>query len=83
MPLVSSQLFLLAILFATSHGQINSADYQINCSTLREGQYLCPLPDIDLATQQPRGCTRDNRANSKHYNLKFIFIFLNKNREAI
>ncbi|GLH01327.1 TM2 domain-containing protein CG10795 [Gryllus bimaculatus] len=41
--------------------------YYVDCSTLRMGQYKCPHPDIindyiDPQTQQPRGCTKENKA---------------------
>ncbi|XP_031620496.1 TM2 domain-containing protein CG10795 [Contarinia nasturtii] len=38
---------------------------EINCSTLRMGQYMCPDPNInhiDPKTQQPIGCTKNNVA---------------------
>lgn len=37
----------------------------IDCSTLRVGQYMCPDPNInhiDSQTQQPIGCTKNNVA---------------------
>ena len=45
----------------------NGADntYEIDCGNLRMGQYICPHPDydfIDLKTQQPKGCTKENKA---------------------
>lgn len=39
--------------------------YEIDCNNLRMGQYVCPDPDYDLIdpkTQQPRGCTKENKA---------------------
>ncbi|XP_019882779.1 TM2 domain-containing protein CG10795 isoform X2 [Camponotus floridanus] len=39
--------------------------YEIDCNNLRMGQYICPHPDydfIDPKTQQPRGCTKENKA---------------------
>lgn len=39
--------------------------YRTDCSTLKMGQYICPDPDYDLIdpqTQQPRGCSRENKA---------------------
>lgn len=36
--------------------------YYLNCSSVRVGQYLCPLPDIDAETQQPFNCTINNTA---------------------
>ncbi|CAH1392971.1 unnamed protein product [Nezara viridula] len=57
-------VFLMLIL--TEH-LVQSMDvYRVDCSTLRMGQYLCPDPDnldfIDPATQQPKGCTKENKA---------------------
>lgn len=42
--------------------------YKVDCSTLRMGQYLCPDPEYDLIdpkTQQPRDCTKENKAKGK------------------
>ncbi|KAF6215824.1 hypothetical protein GE061_000159 [Apolygus lucorum] len=39
--------------------------HRTDCSTLRLGQFICPDPEYDLidpATQQPRGCTKENKA---------------------
>ncbi|XP_057376953.1 TM2 domain-containing protein CG10795-like [Daphnia carinata] len=36
---------------------------QTNCSSLQMGQYLCN-PEIDPLTQQPKGCSRNNIANT-------------------
>jgi len=36
--------------------------YELNCTTLRVGQYVCPWPLIDPDTQQPANCTIDNTA---------------------
>jgi len=46
------------------------ADYHVECSTLRMGQYICPDPDpsydyIDPKTQQPYGCTKENKAKGE------------------
>lgn len=43
---------------------------EVDCSKLRLGQYICPHPDvietyIDPKTQQPRGCTQQNKAEGK------------------
>ncbi|KAJ8674605.1 hypothetical protein QAD02_005867 [Eretmocerus hayati] len=45
----------------------NGADYtyEIDCKNLQMGQFICPHPDyefIDPKTQQPKGCTPENRA---------------------
>jgi len=49
-----------------------SADYNVECSTLRMGQYICPDPDpsynyIDPKTQQPYGCTKENKAKGEGF----------------
>lgn len=60
-------IFILTVgLLGKCEGQINEVD----CSKLRLGQYICPHPDvietyIDPKTQQPRGCTQQNRAEGK------------------
>lgn len=36
--------------------------FSLNCSTLRVGQYVCPLPPIDAETQQPFECSSSNVA---------------------
>nr|CAD7440897.1 unnamed protein product [Timema bartmani] len=46
----------------------NTVGYKVDCSsTLRMGQYICPDPApnytfIDPKTQQPEGCTKENKA---------------------
>lgn len=38
---------------------------EVDCNTLRIGQYMCPDPNInhiDAKTQQPIGCTKNNVA---------------------
>lgn len=60
-----SSLFLSIIVVARvadCHEQ-----YRVDCSTLRMGQYICPHPKlmndyIDPKTQQPRDCTKENKA---------------------
>lgn len=39
-----------------------NTDYEVDCSTLRMGQYLCSPPEIDSTTQQPKGCNSENIA---------------------
>lgn len=43
--------------------------YEMECSNLRLGQYICPHPDhldyIDEKTQQPKGCTKENKAKGE------------------
>jgi len=65
---------LLTILISCAH---ISADYNVECSTLRMGQYICPDPDpsynyIDPKTQQPYGCTKENKAKGGGF---FTFSF--------
>ena len=45
--------------------EIRPSVYETNCSVLLVGQYWCPSPEIDPLTQQPKGCGRNNIANSK------------------
>lgn len=48
--------------------------YIVDCNKLRMGQYMCPDPrisQIDLKTQQFKGCTRENKAKGK----QIIFCF--------
>ncbi len=55
------------MLLRTLHGvtsEVRPSLYETNCSSLQIGQYLCPSPDIDPLTQQPKGCGRNNIANS-------------------
>ncbi|KAK9509842.1 hypothetical protein O3M35_004745 [Rhynocoris fuscipes] len=57
-----SYFICLFILFTVCNCQ---QTYRVECSTLRMGQYLCPDPEYDLIdpkTQQPRGCTKENKA---------------------
>jgi hypothetical protein len=56
-----------AILLIITYCDHVIADYHVECSTLRIGQYMCPDPDpsynyIDPKTQQPYGCTKENKA---------------------
>lgn len=42
--------------------------FETDCNNLRTGQYLCPDPSynhIDPKTQQPRDCTKENKAKGK------------------
>lgn len=53
---------------------------EMDCSKLRLGQYLCPDPSYDLIdpkTQQPYGCTQENKARGTlvYYFNSFCFIF--------
>ncbi|XP_050073086.1 facilitated trehalose transporter Tret1 [Anopheles maculipalpis] len=52
-------VLLLLLLIPTS------SEVEIDCNTLRMGQYMCPDPtirQIDPKTQQLRGCTQENKA---------------------
>lgn len=54
---------LLFCIIPLSHGK-----YEIDCNTLRMGQYICPHPHyefIDPQTQQPKGCTKENKAKGR------------------
>lgn len=47
---------------------IQSVD--VDCNKLRIGQFICPHPDvidtyIDPKTQQPKGCTQQNKADGE------------------
>lgn len=56
---------LLFLLLATELSDGADYTYEIDCNNLRMGQYICPHPDydfIDPETQQPRGCTKENKA---------------------
>lgn len=59
----------LVLLFFFVVGVIPSMgkNHIIDCSRLKIGQYICPHPDvinsyIDPKTQQPKGCTQQNKA---------------------
>lgn len=44
--------------------------YQVDCTQLRLGQYICPDPaydQIDPATQQYYGCTKENKAKGNNF----------------
>lgn len=43
--------------------------FETNCSTLQMGQFICPSPDIDPLTQEPKGCNQNNVAYSKYCTL--------------
>ncbi|XP_076682584.1 TM2 domain-containing protein 1 biscotti [Andrena cerasifolii] len=62
MRLLSGLLFMV-LTIPLSNGA--DSTYEIDCGNLRMGQYICPHPDydfIDLKTQQPKGCTKENKA---------------------
>lgn len=52
-----------------THVSDSFESYEVDCSTLRIGQYVCPDPEydyIDPKTQQPWGCTKDNKAKGEY-----------------
>ncbi|XP_066584504.1 TM2 domain-containing protein biscotti [Prorops nasuta] len=58
-----SVFFILIVITLPSNGA--DYTYEIDCNNLRMGQYICPHPDydfIDPKTQQPKGCTKENKA---------------------
>lgn len=41
-----------------------------DCASLMKGEYICPDPKydhIDHKTQQPKGCTRENKAKGQFF----------------
>ncbi|KAL7297310.1 hypothetical protein TKK_0009707 [Trichogramma kaykai] len=59
----SCLFFLLLLCIPSSISAVYS--YEIDCNNLRMGQYICPHPHydfIDPKTQQPKGCTKANKA---------------------
>lgn len=52
---------------ANVRGESTLGTYETNCSSLRMGQYMCPSPEIDPSTQQPKGCTKNNTAKGNDY----------------
>ena len=54
-------LFFLRCSFVLFICQFSLAEQTTDCSQLLQGQFLCPLPDIDLDTQQPRNCDKDSK----------------------
>jgi len=43
---------------AITPNEIEFPPDSIDCNALKKGQYLCPMPDIDVETQQPRDCDK-------------------------
>lgn len=44
--------------------------FEVDCTQLRLGQYLCPDPaydQIDPVTQQYYGCTKENKAKGRSF----------------
>ncbi|XP_076322159.1 TM2 domain-containing protein 1 biscotti isoform X2 [Tachypleus tridentatus] len=53
-------IFVYFVLFAVNFKKLHC--YEVNCSHILIGQYSCANPDIDPRTQQPRGCSKENKA---------------------
>ncbi|XP_043274403.1 TM2 domain-containing protein CG10795 [Venturia canescens] len=56
--------FMIIATFPSGNGA-DTVPYEIDCNNLLMGQYICPHPDydlIDIKTQQPRGCSEENKA---------------------
>ncbi|XP_022251681.1 TM2 domain-containing protein CG10795-like isoform X3 [Limulus polyphemus] len=53
-------IFVYFVLFCGNFKKLDS--YEVNCSNVLIGQYSCASPDIDPETQQPRGCSKENKA---------------------
>lgn len=69
-------IILLCMLRILNIVQVYALNNEVDCKTLRMGQYLCPDPDasyvqnmVDPKTQQLRGCTQENKARSKYYDI--------------
>lgn len=59
----------------------STSAFETNCSSLQMGQYLCN-PEIDPLTQQLKGCSRNNIANSKLFKKRktFVLVYMQKAR---
>ena len=82
---VDTKLFSTIIVIFIIHfaDGVNNT-YEIDCNNLRMGQYICPHPDydfIDTKTQQPKGCTKENKAKGIYEIIKSfkVLIFLKNN----
>ena len=65
----------LLLLYCVSSTYGAEYTYEIDCNNLRMGQYICPHPDyefIDPKTQQPKGCTKENKAKGISISIKII-----------
>lgn len=62
-------LFIFCCVFRLSNGEWSSDTYETNCSNLLLGQYMCSAPDIDESTQQPKDCSKENKATSKPFTI--------------
>lgn len=64
---------IFLFLYVLKQAEVQASSSEVDCDTLRMGQYLCPDPDanyvqtlIDPKTQQLRGCTQENKARSRY-----------------
>lgn len=74
----ASWFIVFTAFFTTILGNENrSSVFETNCSALLMGQYLCPSPDIDPLTQEPKGCGPNNIANGIQFSLSYIVQKLN------
>jgi len=55
---VISFVLVLIPCSVTTQEETEKTAKKVNCNELLKGQYLCPLPDIDSDTQQPRDCDK-------------------------
>lgn len=58
----SLSFILIHVLYFFKLPIVSSTEFVANCSLLQIGQYVCNSPDIDIETQQPRGCSKENIA---------------------
>ena len=70
------EFYMLVVFLTLLQCSLITSDYRVECSTLRMGQFICPDPDpeynyIDPKTQQPYGCTKENKAKG---NIKLNII---------
>lgn len=71
--------FYSALLFLSFASSNEEKIEKIDCNNLRMGQYICPDPSkefIDPKTQQPIGCTKENKAKGTfEYNSVKIILY--------
>lgn len=68
-------LSVVVVVFCLNQVVETKITYEVDCNTLRLGQFICPHPEhdhIDPKTQQPRGCTKENKA--KGINI-FVYVY--------
>lgn len=75
-------MFLFCVIVLNS--PVQPEDVEVDCTTLRMGQYLCPDPNydyIDPNTQTYRGCRPDNKAKglnkTRLITCTYLFIYYN------